>query len=176
MNFFNKSRWTLALPVLAVLALIASVSAAGVTEGAAAPDVSFKTLQGNTVSLYAYTCSKPTLLWFTNFGKASVSALPEIAKVHNRYRDKGLALVIISLKGRDTETPGSFAHQYSLAGSVFLDPDGYACYQMAGEYLEGTLPSNNLFILDGHKVVSAVRHFPGLPYSALESEIERVLE
>jgi hypothetical protein len=175
MKFFNTSR-AVSTIIAAVLILTPLALATGVAEGDAAPDISFQTLKGNTLSLYAHTCAKPALIWFTNFGRASVEAFPEIARLHEQYAGKGLRLIIISLKGEDAETPSSFAERFSLGGAIFLDPRGRACYLMAGEYLEGTLPSNNLFLLDGHKRARLVRHFPGIPVSTLEKEIRQMLE
>lgn len=161
--------------LLALLALAGLAAAAGVSEGATAPDISLQTLDGGETSLYAFIGSSPSLVWFTNFGKASVSAMDDITRLYSLFRERGLALVIVSLRGQDKNIPSRVARARGLEGNIFLDPSGYACLQMAGEYLEGTLPVYNLFLVDGKKIVRLTRHFPGIPYSTLESEIRKLL-
>ena len=134
-----------------------------------AVDFQLQDINGNTHRLSSYLEEGKVVLWFTNFCGGCQKALPVINEV---FTDNPAELLIISLLSDDTKTPMIISEKYDLAFPVLLDPAGKVCQQYSGNYLEGSCPLNNLFIIDKAGAIIDREHYPGLDKSELDKFLQ----
>src|SRR3989338_4725491 len=70
-----------------------------------APDFSLLDFQGKKFTLSdELKNSKAILLWFTNLCKGCLEKIPEMEKMKNLYKERGIEFVAISVLGKDRKT------------------------------------------------------------------------
>lgn len=108
--------------------------------GAALPELAVSTVEGTATSL-ASLRGRPTLvnIWAT-WCEPCRHELPELVKLHERYRDRGLQMIALSI---DREKPATdvtaFARRYGLTFPVWIDKDDRAASLLDARTLPVTL-------------------------------------
>jgi peroxiredoxin len=122
--------------------------------GAAAPDFTLRDTAGEEFRFAEENARKPVLLVFWSvFCEPCRFELPLIQRIHDRYREPGLAVVAIALDGEPLRgTVAGFARQEGYTFRVVIDdPEGRETFRVAESYGVAWMPS--LFLVEkGGKV------------------------
>jgi cytochrome c biogenesis protein CcmG, thiol:disulfide interchange protein DsbE len=144
---------------------------APVDVGKAAPAYRGVTANGDSVSLAALR-GKPVLLnvWAT-WCHPCRDEIPELQQIHERYRDRGLELVGVSVDAAGQEEAiGAFARQYGMTYPVWRDPDEI----VSATFLVVGVPAT--FLIDRSGIVRWKKTGPiGSADTSLVAAIERAL-
>ena len=115
--------------------------------------------------------SKAILLWFTNLCKGCLEKIPEMEKMKNLYKEKGIEFVAISVLGKDRKTVQDVISKKEVSFRFLFDPEGEVTRLFSGKYVPGTCPLKNLFIVNKDRKILFEGRYPGIE----EEEIEYVL-
>lgn len=140
---------------------IPSVSGGAATEGlrmpepgSAAPDFSLRDAAGGVFHFAEENAKRAVLLVFWSvFCEPCRFELPLIQRIHDRYREPGLAVVAIALDGEPLRgTVAGFARQEGYTFRVAIDElEGRETFRVAESYGVGWMPA--LFLVEkGGKV------------------------
>jgi len=139
--------------------------------GQKAPDFSLKLLDGETFTLSAHTGSVVLIDFWATWCGPCVRALPEMKKLDEAYREKGLVVIGVSRdKPGDEEKIQKLFEKHQLAYPTGIDVD-----KIADDYKVRGIPC--LVLVDRNGVVQGRKvGFGGGSIAALQKEIETVLE
>ena len=115
--------------------------------------------------------SKAILLWFTNLCKGCLEKIPEMEKMKNLYKERGIEFVAISVLGKDRKTVQDVISKKEVSFRFLFDPEGEVTRLFSGKYVPGTCPLKNLFIVNKDRKILFEGRYPGIE----EEEIEYVL-
>jgi peroxiredoxin len=122
--------------------------------GAAAPDFTLRDTAGEAFRFAEENARKPVLIVFWSvFCEPCRFELPLIQRIHDRYREPGLAVVAIALDGEPLRgTVAGFARQEGYTFRVAIDElEGRETFRVAESYGVGWMPA--LFLVEkGGKV------------------------
>lgn len=144
-----------------------SASRPVVREGAAAPPIRLTDVAGQSHTLAQYRGSVVLLDFWATWCDTCVVELPDLRRLHDRYRSKGFEILAASVDvdGRKALLP--FIAQHSIPWRVLLaDGETTRAYRVFG------LPAKFLIDAEG----SVARRYDGpVDLSVLETDIRRLL-
>ncbi|MDP3791328.1 MAG: peroxiredoxin family protein [Candidatus Omnitrophota bacterium] len=114
------------------------------------------------------------LLWFTNLCGGCQMKLPEIEKVDNLYKEKGVEVIAISVLGEDRKTVENIIREKGITFRFLYDPQGEVTGLFSGEYYPGACPLKNIFLIDRNRKIIYVSHYPGIEESELIVQLEKI--
>ena len=92
--------------------------------GALAPNYSATSLAGDTVSLVGQRGKVVLLNVWATWCHPCRTEIPELRALHERYRDRGLSLVGVSVDAAGTDTEiRAFMNEFKMTYDVWRDPD-----------------------------------------------------
>ena len=139
-----------------------------------APDFSLQDFKGNKFTLSKLTKTKGVLLWFTNLCEGCQSQIPTVLRLKAEYEKKGVEVVAVSILGKDRKTVETVMKKNKDSFRFLYDPTGTASKRYSGEYVEGTCPLKNIFVIEkGGKIVFA-NHLPGVQMNELASILNKL--
>lgn len=159
--------------ILKSLALIVLISLAACTQqnGAKlrkAPDLAFPKVGGGEIKVADYRGRVIYVDFWATWCGPCVQAIPELNKIHNKYKDRGFTVLGISVDDLSLEAIGHFAKNEKMVYPVALG----TTEDMSLFGASPGLPTG--YLVDGEGTV--VKTFIGqLPAEKLEAEIEKVL-
>lgn len=138
--------------------------------GQKAPDFSLKLLDGETFTLSAHTGSVVLIDFWATWCGPCMKALPEMKKLHEKYKEKGLVVIGVSRDkpGHEEKIRETF-QKHKLAY-----PTGIDVNQIADDYKVRGIPCLVLVNRDG--IVQGRKVGFGGGMATLQKEIETVLE
>lgn len=89
-----------------------------------APDVSFNTLEGETISLQSLRGRVVLLKFWATDCTTCVAQMPDTAQYHLDYADKGLTVIALAMKHDPESYVRNFTESRKLPFIVALDTDG----------------------------------------------------
>ena len=119
MKFSRSIQFTVALAVVAA----AAPHAATPPSGADAPDFVLKSVAGSNIRLSEYRGEIVMLAFWASWCGDCGDHLESVAKVHERYKDAGVALVVVSLD-QDRRSAVAGAESFGAAYPVLHDAGG----------------------------------------------------
>ena len=142
----------LVLPAIAGLAHTASLPAVSL-ERSRAPAIRARTVGGEALNLDQLLAKGPVLLDFwATWCHPCLAELPELEKLHRKYRDRGLTVVGVSVDGpRNFAKVRPFAAKLGLTFPIVLDEDG----RLQQLYQVRAMPTTVL--IDASGVIASVR-------------------
>lgn len=142
-----------------------------IVEEGKAPDFTLSDVRGNKVSLSGFRGKVVLIEFWATWCPPCKESIPELNALYDRYKDKGVAVLGISLdKGGDvSSTVGSFIKEYTVIYPVLLDNG-----KTNVSYGVSSIPA--LFLIDKNgKMIKRFAGFtPGLVEN-LSREIETLL-
>lgn len=163
------------LIILSLIILTASLSWAAIPQvGEEAPDFTLPTLEGKNLQL-SKLISNPggtkavVLSFFATWCKPCQYELPELEKIHQQYKDKGIKLVAISIDDEaGTEDIKKFVKRLGVTFPVVWDQEG----KTARSY--GVRPIPNTFVIGPDRKIEARYVGLGINYANLKAIQEKV--
>ncbi len=119
----RKSTWLKALAAVAVLA-IAVVGYLSLSSSAAAPEVSFTTLTGETVSSKSLRGKVVMVNFWATSCTTCVAEMPHMVQTYNKYKGQGLEFVAVAMSYDPPNYVLNYAQTRSLPFKVALDTKG----------------------------------------------------
>ena len=132
-----------------------------------APAFELSGLDGKIYRLSDYRGSKPLVVWFTNLCGGCQANIPHLDSVYRAEIKPQAELLAVSLLGEDKKTVAKISKKLKFQFPILLDPQGKTCEDYIGEYVEGTCPLANLFVIDRQGIIKYETHYPG--YSERET-------
>ncbi|HET6516119.1 MAG TPA: TlpA disulfide reductase family protein [Thermodesulfovibrionales bacterium] len=167
----RASSAVICLLALALFVLSCTREKERVLEEGKAPGFTLTDLQGTKVSLSGFRGKVVLLEFWATWCPPCRESIPELNRLYDKYRDKGLTVIGISMdKGGDvSSTVGSFMKEQGVVYPVLID-DG----KVSALYGVTSIPA--MFIVDkeGKMVKKFVGFIPGLAEN-LSREIEALL-
>lgn len=118
----------------------------------AAPDFMLKNLNGDSIRLKQFQGDYILLNFWATWCAPCVKEMPSMERLQQRFKNKGMHVVAISLDKEPEEKVAVFANKLKLTFSILLDPDG----KVSHPYGARALPST--FILNPYgQVIAAAK-------------------
>ncbi len=143
--------------------------------GDKAPLFALPDLKGDTVFFNDSTV-QATVLWITNFCPGCQEKIPDMIELHNQYAKRGVMILAIGLLGRDRELPYSVAREFSTPFAVLIDTSGSVAMAYGGEYVAGSCPLQNFYLIDQTGIIRYASHYPGTSQKVMETELRKILK
>jgi peroxiredoxin len=121
-NFLRTLSW-LASTTLMSLALLSTAGAAQLSTGAAAPEFRLKGIDDRTVALSDLRGKFVVLHFAATWCPFCGAEAPHLERLHQSYRDKGVAVAIIDVKESKGKV-AKMAKKFGFTFPVLLDTDG----------------------------------------------------
>ena len=137
--------------------------------GAKAPDFSFKSLQGEEVSLSAYRGKVVLLDFWASWCLPCVVATPKMKALYEEYHDKGLEIIGINLD-LSREQALAFIEHFELPWPQYWDGKGYDS-KLAVLFRVQAIPT--LYLIDQEGVIRG--KWLGLAEEEVKDKIEELL-
>ncbi len=137
------------------------------------------TLQDFTVDSFTVstlTKTKVVLLWFTNLCGGCQSKIASVEKLKSQYEKKGVAVVEVSVLGEDRDTAKNVIRKKNVTFRFLYDPKWEAIEKYSGEYVPGTCPMENIFIIERGGKIAYAAHFPGVDEKELSSHLNEAMK
>ena len=153
----------------AIMTLIPALTNAGAAE----LDYTLTDLDGNTVELKSLIGEKLTVLdfWATWCGPC-VRSIPQLVKISEDYKDKGVSLIGINEDGpRNLSKVKPFVRTRRVNYTVVADTEG----SMLQDLNVSALPTLLIFNAEGKELFRHEGFFPG-DESLIREELERLLD
>jgi len=141
-----------------------------------APAFELSGLDGKIYRLSDYRGSKPLVVWFTNLCGGCQANIPYLDSVYRADIKPQAELLAVSLLGEDKETVAKISKKLKIQFPILLDPQGKTCEDYIGEYVEGTCPLANLFVIDRQGIIEYETHYPGYAEMEIIAEIKTSIE
>ena len=142
--------------------------------GDRAPDFTLNDFDGGRVVLSKLTKDKAVLLWFTNLCEGCQSVIPAVLRLRETYRKEGVEVVAVSVLGKDRKTVETVMKEKKVSFRFLYDPAGTTAKRDSGNYVEGTCPLKNIFIIKkGGKIVYA-SHLPGVQITEITNRLNSI--
>ncbi|MDP2207578.1 MAG: redoxin domain-containing protein [Bacteroidota bacterium] len=143
--------------------------------GDSAPNFSLQDFKGNKFTLSKLTKTKGVLLWFTNLCAGCQSQIPTVLSLKAEYEKKGVEVAAVSILGKDRKTVETVLKENKVSFRFLYDPNGTASKRYSGEYVEGTCPLKNIFVIEkGGKIVFA-NHLSGVQMNELKKLLDKLI-
>ena len=154
---------TILILVMVFLVLFSGFEASSAEDSLiSAPDFSLLDFHGKKFTLSdELQNSNAILLWFTNLCKGCLKKIPEMEKMKDLYKEKGVEIVAISVLGEDRKTAEEVIREKAVTFRFLYDPEGEVTRLFSGEYFLGTCPLKNLFIIDKDRKILFEGRYPG---------------
>ncbi len=124
----RKSIWLKAVAALAVLAIgVAGYVLYSIfffSPGIAAPEVSFLTLKGETVTSKSLQGKVVMVNFWETSCDTCVAEMPHMVQTYNKYKDSGLEFVAVAMSYDSPVLVTAFARTHSLPFKVTMDTQG----------------------------------------------------
>ena len=158
---------------LILILVMASVLASSVTASAAkAPDFSLPNLEGKQIKLSDLLKRGPVIIDFwATWCKPCIKAFPGLQEIYDKYRERGLTVVAISVDSPRTQArvaPFIKSSKYSF--EVLLDKDG----RVARQYNAVVIPRTVLVDQKGQMVFASIGYRPS-NHKKLEEALTSIL-
>ena len=127
------------------------ISTIDASKGKEAIDFTLTDLEGNKVSLKDYRGKNVYLNFWATWCPPCRSEMPEIEKVYQQYKDKGLVVLAVDL-GEDKDTVKNFIKENNYNFKVLLDSD----QSIAEQYNISAIPVSYFIDKDGKIVAKKV--------------------
>lgn len=134
-----------------------------------APQFALSDLKGEQVKLGQHMGKVVLVEFFTTWCAPCQLAAPELQSLYEKYKDKGLVVLGVTIEGKQEEALNSFIKQHSLTYPILID-DGATSRQ----YEVFSIPTS--YLIDRKGIITS-KHMgfnPGLSQS-LSKEIEALL-
>jgi cytochrome c biogenesis protein CcmG, thiol:disulfide interchange protein DsbE len=171
MNHRNPTK-TVLLSILIGLAIFLGCETKAETKEVKAPDFTLKDLSGKDISLSQYKGSLVVLdFWATWCGPCRMS-IPELVKLQEAYRDKGVVVIGISVDSADTKDAylTAFKEKYKINYPV-LRVDEKTTLKYFGKSDFG-IPS--MFIINREGMIAEMHE--GYSPGAVENSLKKLLK
>jgi len=107
-----------------------------------APDFTLLSLDGRKVSLQDYRGKVVFLHFWATWCKPCIEEFPTIERIHKEYKDKGLAILAVSIDKGDKDVVKSFVDKTGVSFPILLATDG----NIKGAYWTWGTPTS--FLID----------------------------
>src|SRR5450830_1212920 len=154
--------WIKPALIAVLVAGAVAVAYASVSKKQSAPDVSFHTISGETIS----SASLRGKVVMVNFWTTCVAEMPEMVDTYNKYKGQGLEFVAVAMQYDPANYVLNFAETRQLPFKVALDASGDAAKAYGNVALTPTT-----FVLD--KQGKILKRYVGKPEFA---ELHKLLE
>jgi peroxiredoxin len=144
-------------------------------KGLSAPPFTLRNLEGKTFELKDYLGKYATIIWFTDFCDTCRAGFPQLASLWGQYEALGVRIVAVSTRGEANADVQKILAGQEIPFPILVDQQGEVTVKYAGNFIAGTCPVNNLFVIDRSGSVRLVRHFPGTPPEVLKEELKNCL-
>lgn len=151
------------------MVLLLCLSSLPLCHGAPRLDLSASTLSGEQVSLEAYKGKVVYVDFWASWCAPCRDSFPWMELMHQRYGDKGLAIVAINLDEK-REMAGPFLADFKTSFDILYDPKG----EVASHFNLQGMPSSYLFDSEGQLVSEHLGFFKSKQL-AVEQEIQSLL-
>ncbi|QYJ84217.1 TlpA disulfide reductase family protein [Shewanella aegiceratis] len=153
-----------------LMAMLVCLSMVLTSHAAPRLDLSAKTQSGERVFLESYKGKVVYVDFWASWCAPCRDSFPWMELMHQRYGDKGLAIVAINLD-EESEMAGPFLADFNTSFDILYDPKG----EVAGHFNLQGMPSSYLFDRDGHLVSEHLGFFKSKQV-AVEQEIQSLLK
>jgi cytochrome c biogenesis protein CcmG, thiol:disulfide interchange protein DsbE len=155
-----------------ISALFLGCETNGETKEVKAPDFTLEDLSGKSISLSQYAGSIVILDFWATWCPPCRMSIPELVKLQDDYRDKGLVILGISVDSADTKNAylTDFKEKYSINYPILRIDD-----KTTGKYFgnsEFSIPT--LFIVNRNGIV--VDMHSGYSPGAVEKSLKKILQ
>lgn len=173
-----RNRRLLVIPVfLLVVGLVCSGASFGIGKGDKAPDFQVKTLDGKDLSLRKLLApgvdrKKAVILsfWATWCPPCRQEA-PHLNKLYNKYKDKSVAVVAISIDQEGAKAVRPLVDKMGLKYTIGLDPEGKAAEKYGVQYIP------LVFVIDSRGVIRLMRQgYSADTEKSLEAAVKAALD
>jgi peroxiredoxin len=113
-----------------------------------APDFALKSIDGEDVKLSELKDKVVLIHFFATFSKASQKQLPQLERLHKKYKESGLVVIGVTVE-KNAEKVRAFARQNRLSYPILLDAG-----KVFKDYKMGQIP--DLCFINKKGIISAV--------------------
>jgi peroxiredoxin len=169
------ARFIIALFMLFVILFSGAAAQAQFHKGQSITPFTLRDLQGKTFQISDYLGKYAVILWFTDFCDTCRAGFAQMEALSTQYGPSGLRIIAVSTRGEANADVQKTLTTVQITFPILIDQRGEVTVKFSGNFIAGTCPVNNLFILDRSGAVRFVRHFPGTPPDVLKEEIKNSL-
>jgi peroxiredoxin len=144
--------------------------------GGQAPDFTLKDFSGKEFTLSPLMKKKGVVLWFTNLCAGCQSQIPTVEKLKAAYEKKGIGFVAVSVLGKDRQHVEDVMARNKVSFPFLYDPAGDATKLYSGQYVEGTCPLKNIFVIEKGGKILFSRHLPGTSEQELITQLDKAVK
>jgi len=114
------------------------------------------------------------LLWFTNLCPGCQAKLSEMEKIKVHYGEKDVEVVAVSVLGEDRKPVEEVLEGEKSTLRFLYDPAGEVTRRFSGEYVPGTCPRQNIFLIDKEGKILRAGHYPGVEEKELGDWLDKM--
>jgi peroxiredoxin len=141
--------------------------------GEQAPDFTLKDFSGKTFTLSPLMKKNGVLLWFTNLCSGCQEQVPTVERLKALYAKKNIGVVAVSVLGKERKHVEDVMARNKVTFPFLYDPSGEATRLYSGQYVQGTCPLKNIFVIEKGGKILFSRHLPGTSERELLAQLDK---